>query len=80
MTITISAQAYDELFQEAEATATSLTEKDHAQQWDWICLYPPTLGQGLMREIQLHKGLWLTVFDYQPKDDLLVIGGMAVER
>lgn len=74
MTITVSAQAYNELFQEAEETTIYLTPKDQSNQWDSICEYPLTLGQGLIRGIRLREGIWLSIFDYQLHDDL-VIGG-----
>ncbi|MEH2452132.1 hypothetical protein [Nostoc sp.] len=39
MTITVSEQAYNELFQEAEETTTYLTARDQSNQWDSIALF-----------------------------------------
>ncbi|MEH2083533.1 MAG: hypothetical protein V7K89_27225 [Nostoc sp.] len=72
MTTTISQQAHDELWQEAEATTPLMTAREQSNQWDWICQYPPTLGQGLIQRIQLREGICLWIKDYQLHDDLLV--------
>ncbi|MEH2253111.1 helix-turn-helix transcriptional regulator [Nostoc sp.] len=74
MTITISEQAHKELFQEAEATTSLMPATDQSNQWDRICQYPPTLGQGLIRGIRLREGIWLSIYDYQLHDELVVRG------
>ncbi|MEH1831739.1 MAG: AraC family transcriptional regulator [Nostoc sp.] len=72
MTITVSEQAYNELFQEAKETTTYLTAKDQSNEWDSIYKYPPTLGQGLIRRIRLREGIWLWIKDYQLHDDFVI--------
>ncbi|MEH2410047.1 TonB-dependent receptor domain-containing protein [Nostoc sp.] len=48
MTITISQKAHKELWQEAKEITPLMTARDQSNQWDWICQYPPTLGQNVI--------------------------------
>ncbi|WNN91400.1 hypothetical protein [Gloeocapsopsis dulcis] len=79
MTITISQQAYWELFQEIQETnfpLTSLTKdgcRDRTDEFDTIWNYPVALGQGFFRIIQLQEGLELAIADYQLHDDLTLV-------
>jgi AraC family transcriptional activator of pyochelin receptor len=68
MTITISQQAYWELFQQANDTW------QHSESSDVLDLtwkYPAVLGQGFFREMELHEGLELTITDCQLDNDLI---------
>jgi AraC-like DNA-binding protein len=67
MTTTISAQAYEELWQEANPT---LQQPNSLNYSDITLKYPPQLGQGFQREIHLHEGIELKIDDYQLHSDL----------
>jgi AraC family transcriptional regulator, transcriptional activator of the genes for pyochelin and ferripyochelin receptors len=59
MTISISQQAYWELFDEVDQTR---------QTWQ----YPQQLGQGYYQEIELREGLWLAIANYQLHDCMIL--------
>lgn len=68
MTITISQQAYWELFQEVEETA----RYDPSDPLDVTWQYPQQLGQGYVREIQLREGLELEIINFWLQDRLII--------
>lgn len=67
MTLTISQQAYWELFEEEKSEGHQNVQTD---EFDVTWSYPFQLGQGYWREIQLRDGLELTIADYQLHEDL----------
>ncbi len=62
MAIVISSQAYSNLWDEANAAPQHI---DPLDQLDVSWSFPPTLGKGFVREIELREGLELQVMDYQ---------------
>lgn len=68
MTITISEQALLELLQETFESSQHLD----TDSFDVIWKYPQPLGQGYIRQIQLHKGLTLEIINYRLHDRLIV--------
>lgn len=76
MTITISEQAYRELFQAIQESTPSLALLDQKSgnfvDNDIIWRYPSRLGQGFVREISLRDGLDLAIADYQLHDDIIL--------
>jgi len=77
MTITISQQAFWDLFVEIPETE----EKCHRQssnisrRWDMfdtICYFPQELGQGYWGEIELRNGLYLAISEHQLHHDLII--------
>ncbi|MBE9189685.1 hypothetical protein IQ230_04755 [Gloeocapsopsis crepidinum LEGE 06123] len=58
MTTTISAQAYEELWQKANPT---LQQPNSLNYSNTTLKYPPQLGQGFQREIHLHEAIELTI-------------------
>ncbi|MBE9190066.1 helix-turn-helix transcriptional regulator [Gloeocapsopsis crepidinum LEGE 06123] len=75
MTITISEQAYRELFQEIQESDPSLALLDQKSGnfvgHDIIWRYPSRFGQGFVREISLRDGLDLAIANYQLHDDII---------
>jgi AraC-like DNA-binding protein len=69
MTITISRQAYDELLY--QQTVERSQHPDSEDLLDIIYQFPPALGQGYWREIQLREGLELTIGNLQLRDRLI---------
>jgi hypothetical protein len=69
MTITISRQAYDELLY--QQTVERSQHPDSEDLLDVIYQFPPALGQGYWREIQLREGLELTIANLQLRDRLM---------
>ncbi|MBW4647015.1 MAG: AraC family transcriptional regulator [Goleter apudmare HA4340-LM2] len=69
MTISISYQAYWELFREVDETRQNF---DLADKFDVIWKYPQELGEGYRRAIKLQEGLNLAISEYQLRDNLLV--------
>jgi AraC-like DNA-binding protein len=67
MPITISQQAFWELFSETEEI-----QNQCADEFETICPYPQELGQGNLRYIHLREGLELTIADYQLHDYLIL--------
>jgi len=67
MITTISAQAYEELWQEANPT---LQQPNLLNYSDVILQFPPELGQGFQQAINLHEGIELTIDNYQLHSDL----------
>ncbi|UKO96839.1 hypothetical protein [Nostoc sp. UHCC 0870] len=59
MPITISQQAFWELFSETEEI-----QNQCADEFETICPYPQELGQGNLLYIHLREGLELTIADY----------------
>lgn len=68
MTITISQQTYDDLFQE---TVERSQHPDPDDPLDVMYKYPEPLGQGYWRNIQLREGLELTIGDLQLRDRMV---------
>lgn len=68
MTITISQQAFDHLFQE---TVERSQHPDLDDPLDVVYKYPEPLGQGYWRNIQLREGLELTIGDLQLRDHMV---------
>lgn len=76
MTITISPQAYDELFHqetvERYLQSASLTQHpDPDDPLDAVYRFPQVLGQGYWREIQLREGMRLTIGNLQMRDRII---------
>ncbi|MBE9016325.1 helix-turn-helix transcriptional regulator [Chroococcidiopsidales cyanobacterium LEGE 13417] len=75
MTITISQQALNDLFQETVERylrSASLTQHpDPEDPLDVMYKYPQPLGQGYWREIKLRQGLELTIGDLQLRDRMV---------
>ncbi|UKO96914.1 hypothetical protein [Nostoc sp. UHCC 0870] len=71
MTITISQQAFDELWQEIRTNGTS-RYPDPKDQFDVMYHVPQAFGRGYWREIQLREGLQLTIADYKVSDRLMI--------
>jgi AraC-like DNA-binding protein len=68
MTITISEQAYDDLWQAKVET----TQADPLDPLDVTYCYPTELGLGWVRWIQLREGLELEIFSAQLHDRLII--------
>lgn len=73
MTLSISQPAFDELFDEM-ATIAHTQYPDLADSKDFINQYPPLIGDGYWRTIQLREGLQLVVGDLLMHDRLLIPG------
>lgn len=71
MTIRISQQAYDELWQEIRTNGTSYYP-DPKDKFDLIHKFPQPLGRGYWREIQLREGFNLTIADYRVCDRIMI--------
>ncbi|MBW4642403.1 MAG: AraC family transcriptional regulator [Goleter apudmare HA4340-LM2] len=69
MTISISYQAYWELFREVDETQQNF---DPADKFDVIWKYPQELGEGYRRVIRLQEGLQLEISSYQLRDSLIM--------
>jgi AraC-like DNA-binding protein len=69
MTITISHQAFWELFVEAEQDPQHINS---SKQFDRIWKLSQQLGQGAICKMQLRPGLYFLIWDYQLHDDLVV--------
>ncbi|MGV0026883.1 helix-turn-helix transcriptional regulator [Phormidesmis priestleyi] len=67
MTISISQPAYDELFDEMESVEPTY-HPDPADDQDFMGEFPPIMGQGYWRTIQLREGLALTLGHLQLRD------------
>lgn len=67
MTISISEQAYDELFAEMTALAPTF-HPDQNDTNDFMGNFPPVLGQGYWRTIKLREGLEVTLGNLQMRD------------
>ncbi|MBF2009053.1 MAG: helix-turn-helix transcriptional regulator [Chlorogloeopsis fritschii C42_A2020_084] len=77
MTITISQQAFWDLFVEIPETETkgdglNPTVDERWNMFDTICHFPKELGQGFSGGIELRDGLYLEISEYQLYDDLIV--------
>ncbi|MUG92596.1 hypothetical protein F7734_09045 [Scytonema sp. UIC 10036] len=68
MTITISQQAHEELFQEVDQNQ----HHDPDDQLDVTCKFPQTLGEGYHRRIELRQGLLLEIESCQRPDNLII--------
>lgn len=68
MSISISRQAYDELFEEIDETQQHFDPEDEL---DTTWKYPPVLGEGYLRYIQLRQGMTLEIHSYQHHDKLI---------
>ncbi|MDM9382302.1 AraC family transcriptional regulator [Chlorogloeopsis sp. ULAP01] len=69
MTISISYQAFWELFREVDETRQNF---DPADKFDVIWKYPQELGEGYLRAIKLQQGLELEISSYQLRDNLIM--------
>lgn len=69
MTITVSYNAYWNLFQEIDETHHNF---DPSDELDTTWRYPRQLGQGILRGIELREGVWLDIADYRPHDDVVI--------
>ncbi len=67
MTVSISQPAYDELFDEMESVEPTY-HPDPADDQDFMGKFPPIMGQGYWRTIQLREGLALTLGHLQLRD------------
>lgn len=77
MSITISQQAYWDLFIEISETEQNVPRIHSAigDRWDifdTICYFPKELGQGYWGEIELRDGLYLAISEHQLYDDLVI--------
>lgn len=70
MTITLSQQAFDELFQE---TVEPDQHPDPDDLLDVVYKYPRRLGQGYWRRIQLRQGLELIIGNLQMRDRMIIL-------
>jgi AraC-like DNA-binding protein len=66
MTITLSQQAYWELFSDVEQTGETTSDA-----LDITRKYPSRLGHGIWRDIDLREGLYLTIADYTLHEDVI---------
>jgi AraC-like DNA-binding protein len=71
MTITISQQTFDELWQQTRTNGTS-RYPDPNDKFDVMYNVPQAWGRGYWREIQLREGLQLTIADYKVSDRLMI--------
>ncbi|GAB4304300.1 MAG: AraC family transcriptional regulator [Geminocystis sp.] len=72
MTITISQQDYWDLIRETKETESSFFNQARIDETiETIWKYPPRLGKGLVRDVQLREGLILTIADYQIYEDII---------
>jgi len=69
MTITLSSQDYQALFDEAAKNGEIAQQES---EFETFCEYPPLLGQGHRRSYQLRPGLSLSISDYTYRDDLIL--------
>jgi AraC-like DNA-binding protein len=77
MTITISQQAFWDLFleipeKEKKCDGLSPSVGDRWDMFDSICYFPKELGQGFYGEIELRDGLYLAISEHQLHDDLII--------
>lgn len=77
MTITISQEAFWDLFVEIPETekkcdGLSPSIGDRWDIFDTICYFPQELGQGLSGGIELRDGLYLSISEHQLNDDLVI--------
>lgn len=70
MTITLSQQTFDELFQEMVEPSQ---HPDPDDELDVVYKYPQLLGQGYWRKIQLRQGLELVIGDLQMRDRMIIL-------
>ncbi|MEH2081243.1 MAG: AraC family transcriptional regulator [Nostoc sp.] len=71
MTITISSQAYLDLWNSANETPQYLDSSDLL---DVTWRQPSELGEGYLREIELRDGLWLAIAHNQFHDEIITLG------
>lgn len=71
MTITISQQTFDELWNQTRTNGTS-RDPDPNDQFDVMYYVPQPLGRGYWREIQLREGLQLTIAEYKVDECLMI--------
>ena len=69
MTITLTTKEETELWTEAVQTNPS---DSTAASFECCCQVPKQLGHGCIRDIEVHPGLWLALYDYQYQDDVQV--------
>jgi hypothetical protein len=65
MSISISEQAFEDLFEE---TVEYSQHPDTVDPLDVVCKYPELLGKGYTRDIKLRKGLHINILDVQIRD------------
>lgn len=70
MTITLSQQAFDELFEE---TVEPSQHPDPNDALDVVYNYPQQLGQGYWRRIQLRQGLELIIGNLRMRDRMIIL-------
>ena len=68
MTITISAHAHEELWQEVDETRQS---NDPDDKLDVTCKCPQALGEGYSRRVELRQNLVLEIESYERHDNLI---------
>jgi AraC-like DNA-binding protein len=66
MTITLSQQAYWDLFSDVEAMSETTSDA-----FDVTRKYPSRLGHGFWRDVDLREGLYLTIADYTLHEDVI---------
>jgi AraC-like DNA-binding protein len=76
MTITISEQAFEDLFQE---TVKHSQHPDTVDRLDVVYEYPELLGKGYLRDIKLREGLYINILDAQIRDRLMIIDSERFE-
>ncbi|MEH2010800.1 hypothetical protein [Nostoc sp.] len=69
MTITISQQAHEELWQEVEETRQS---NDPDDELDITCKCPQALAEGYSQRVELRQSLLLEIESYQRHDNLII--------
>jgi AraC-like DNA-binding protein len=77
MTITISQQAFWDLFVDIPETETTapILQSTLGESWnifDTFCSFPPEIGTGFWGEIELRDGLHLAISEHQLHDDLVI--------
>ncbi|MBE9168465.1 hypothetical protein IQ238_13400 [Pleurocapsales cyanobacterium LEGE 06147] len=68
MTITISHQAYWDLFTEVESQSQKIGS------FNTIYPYPSQLGQGFSRSLKWRSGIELEIQNYQLRDNIIITG------
>ncbi|MFQ4144499.1 AraC family transcriptional regulator [Chlorogloeopsis sp. ULAP02] len=69
MTLSIKIQDWIEMWDE---TAQSITSNPDLQPFEYISQLPQRWGQGEIKNLKIHPEIWLTIFDYELRENLLV--------
>lgn len=69
MTLTVKVQEWDEMWDE---TAQSITSSPDLEPFEYVSQLPQQFGQGGRKNIEVHPEIWLSIFDYELRKDLLI--------